>query len=59
MNSNPEIGSTWKGRILIKVTAYKTDKPLCTKRLLSLNDTKDAVDYCSLIKEYVVIAEVG
>jgi hypothetical protein len=28
MNSNPELASTWKGRILMQVTAEKTEKPL-------------------------------
>jgi hypothetical protein len=27
MNNNPEVGSTWKGRILMQVEAIKTDKP--------------------------------
>lgn len=27
MNANPELGSTWKGRILMQVEAIKTDKP--------------------------------
>jgi hypothetical protein len=29
MNSNPEAASTWKGRILMKVEAFKTEKPVC------------------------------
>jgi hypothetical protein len=28
MNSNPDIASTWKGRILMQVTAEKTESPL-------------------------------
>ena len=28
MNENPEIGSLWKGRILMQVIAEKTDKPV-------------------------------
>jgi nitrous oxide reductase len=27
MNNNPEMASTWKGRVLMQVTAEKTDKP--------------------------------
>ena len=27
MNNNPEVASTWKGRILFQVTAEKTEKP--------------------------------
>jgi hypothetical protein len=32
MNENPEIASTWKGRILIQITANETDKPICMER---------------------------
>ncbi len=32
MNSNPEIGSLWKGRILLKVDNFKTDNPKKTSR---------------------------
>jgi hypothetical protein len=32
MNENPEIASTWKGRILMQVLAYKTEKPLCISK---------------------------
>jgi hypothetical protein len=28
MNSNPDLGSTWKGRILMQITAEKTEAPL-------------------------------
>ena len=28
MNENPELGSAWKGRILMQVFAVKTDKPV-------------------------------
>lgn len=28
MNNNPELASTWKGRILMQVCAEKTEKPL-------------------------------
>ena len=28
MNENPELGSTWKGRILMQVFAVKTEKPV-------------------------------
>ena len=29
MNSNPEVASNWKGRILMQVTAEQTEKPTC------------------------------
>lgn len=28
MNENPELGSSWKGRILMQIYAVKTDKPV-------------------------------
>ena len=28
MNENPELGSFWKGRVLMQVFAIKTDKPV-------------------------------
>lgn len=28
MNNNPELASTWKGRILMQVVAEKTEKPI-------------------------------
>jgi len=28
MNNNPDLASTWKGRILMQVVAEKTDKPI-------------------------------
>jgi hypothetical protein len=28
MNNNPELASTWKGRILMQVSVEKTEKPL-------------------------------
>lgn len=29
MNANPDIASHWKGRVLMQVTAEKSDKPTC------------------------------
>ena len=28
MNENPEVASTWKGRVLVQCIAEKTDKPV-------------------------------
>lgn len=42
MNSNPECASTWKGRILMQVTAEKTEKPVCLKKPLEEEDTAKA-----------------
>lgn len=58
MNSNPEIASTWKGRILMQITAEKTDKPslLCQK----INDTDKELSLSyQQPHEYEIIAEVG
>jgi len=35
MNSNPEIASTWKGRILMKATSGETEKPECKSLKMS------------------------
>jgi len=42
MNANPESGSTWKGRVLIGVTAEKTDKPVCAVKPISQEDIEKA-----------------
>ena len=58
MNSNPEIGSNWKGRILMQVTAEKTEKPLCAVKQLS----KEEVEAASVLyqtHEFDIIAEIG
>jgi hypothetical protein len=34
MNANPEMASTWKGRVLIQVCAEKTEKPTALKRAI-------------------------
>ncbi len=58
MNENPEIASNWKGRILMQVTAEKTEKPLCLMRQLPKEEVeKAAVLYQT--HEFEVIAEVG
>jgi hypothetical protein len=28
MNNNPEVASTWKGRVLVQIQGEKTDKPI-------------------------------
>ncbi len=58
MNSSPELGSTWKGRILMQVTAEKTDKPTCIKKPLGPEIIESAKPYMQP-HEYEVIAEVG
>lgn len=42
MNANPDLGSTWKGRILISVSAEKTEKPVCLVRDLDQDEIAKA-----------------
>lgn len=58
MNSSPESASTWKGRILMQVSAQKTEKPVCIKRALKEEDVTAAEKYL-MMKEFEIIAEVG
>lgn len=34
MNANPDVASTWKGRILMQIVAEKTEKPTCAKKTI-------------------------
>lgn len=58
MNSSPESASTWKGRILMQVTAQKTEKPVCKKENLKEEDLTAAEKYFRM-NEFEIIAEVG
>ena len=58
MNSNPEVGSTWKGRILIQVVAEKTEKPTCIRKPIAPEDIERAQAYLNM-HEFEVIAEIG
>ena len=58
MNENPEIASNWKGRILMQVTAEKTDKPTCIIKDLDQKDIEKAKPYLNP-HEFEIIAEVG
>lgn len=58
MNSNPEMGSTWKGRILMQVTAEKTEKPQCLVQPVSEEDILKAQPYLAP-HEFEVMMEVG
>ena len=46
MNENPEVASTWKGRILMQVTAEKTEKPTCLVRPLAPEEVEAARKFC-------------
>lgn len=43
MNSNPEVASTWKGRILMKVEAQKTDRPVCKSQEINVEEDEKAL----------------
>jgi len=58
MNANPEMASTWKGRVLMQVIAEKTEKPQCIKKHLTEEDIEMAKPYFEA-KEFDIIAEVG
>jgi hypothetical protein len=58
MNSNPDLASTWKGRILMQVIAEKTEKPQI--KVEDLNEiTRELATPYFQPKEYEIIAEVG
>ena len=41
MNSNPEVASTWKGRVLMQVTSMKTEKPQCKQVKISKEEVEE------------------
>jgi hypothetical protein len=58
MNANPDLASTWKGRILMQVTAEKTEGPQIKLQELQ----EDVVHTCNpylIPHEFELIAEVG
>lgn len=60
MNSNPEVASTWKGRILMKVESKKTERPVCKSQEIDEESTDlDDADPYIQDREFEVIAEVG
>ena len=58
MNSNPEVASTWKGRVLMQVTSMKTEKAQCKAVKLDKKEIAMIPEEAQP-KEYEVIAEVG
>ena len=58
MNENPEIASTWKGRILMQIEAFKTEKPVILCQNINEDDKKKAQPYL-YEKDYEIIAEIG
>ena len=45
MNENPEVASLWKGRILIQVTAEKTEKPVLRIQDIPKEEVEKAAQY--------------
>jgi hypothetical protein len=43
MNENPEIASNWKGRVLLQVCCFKTDKPVAKVIPIDEDVVKEAV----------------
>ena len=58
MNLNPEIASFWKGRILMQVTAEKTDKPEMKVIDVDPDARREAQRYMGN-REYIVLAEAS
>jgi hypothetical protein len=58
MNSNPEHASTWKGRILMQVTAEKTEKPQCLMQQCTEEEILMAQPYLKP-HDFEVMCEVG
>lgn len=58
MNENPDLGSYWKGRILMQIAAEKTEKPLCICQKLT-EEVKELANPYLAEKEYEIIAEIG
>lgn len=58
MNENPDIASTWKGRLLMQVTATKTESPELGVNEIPEDQLEGAQKFMEL-KEYEMIAEVG
>ena len=60
MNDNPEFASTWKGRVLMQVELYDTDKPKMKVKATDPKVKQAAIDREFFKdKTYDVVAEVG
>ena len=55
MNENPEMASTWKGRVLFQVSAEKEDKPKAKTNDVDVADLA-AAEEAMISKEYAIIA---
>ena len=54
MNENPEMGSLWKGRILIQVLAEKTEKPVLRIQDIPKEEVEKAAQYL-VDREYPIM----
>jgi len=59
MNSNPDLASTWKGRILICVEHEESENPLCLARPCARKDLLDKVESHCVPKEFTYFVEAG
>ena len=60
MNENPEMASTWKGRILIQVECADSDRPEMKVMEIERGIKQNAIDGGYFEDEtYDIIAEVG
>lgn len=60
MNSNPEVGSTWKGRILMQIEAHDAKHPERDVRELEKTIKETAINLkCFKPRPYTIILEVG
>ena len=58
MNENPELASNWKGRILMQIECFETEKPVAKIINIDKEIVGDANQF-KLTKNYQMIAEVG
>ena len=58
MNENPEMGSLWKGRILMQVFAVKTEKPVYKVEQIPEEDVQMAAKYLQ-IRKFRFMAQVN
>lgn len=58
MNENPELASNWKGRVLMQIECFETEKPVCKVANIDDEIIMEAKGYTNN-KKYQMIAEVG
>jgi len=58
MNENPEIGSLWKGRILMQVVAEKSEKPVFKRQKIDDEACELSKAY-EVNRKYRIMCEIG